>query len=636
MVANVLDYGAVGDGIANDTAAFTSALAAVDCVELTKTHLVTPGSFPNGSGKTLLFNGGVLKTAFSALSGIRIRSGGSFSTTPTLTITGDGTGAAATAIMGAFRPYVAAGGSGYSFRTIVEVQGGTSTQKARITITGQSGGIVTSAFVSQPGSYTVLPSNPVSVTVVPGTGTGTGATFTLEWQIVGATVTAAGTGYVAKPTVAASGGVLLTPVLDTVGAELDFYGQFNAVPARIFVDYGGLTSNHTNKIVHPEWWGAANNTESGEALQTALDASFGKTLLLGSATYRTSRALTPPASITVKGVNRVKSVIQPMTNTHVFLLEQGFDAYFEDFAVMDSSNVMGLTAAAFYFDATRNLIQRTYFKDMLLDIAGRGFATPSFERVEVFGCEFDNVNIYSKGASLEFFYTTGCKLRHVLGEHVGRAQDSTILRDFWFYSSTAMLGGGLILQDVTSRSPYKSGIVLEGPGGSYAYPRFLQAWLYDCSVDAAGGHGVHILNGEQIHVHRGYFALCGARISGNCLRAQGGFSLTIQDAQFHDGYAANVYVFSMSGVIVEGNLLRRTGVYPSNVGIQFDNNAGAVYEFQANGNSVRNCSKGIQVLGSANLFQIIGNNCTYNGSGSADGVSISGTATNYQNAYNLT
>jgi hypothetical protein len=68
-----------------------------------------------------------------------------------------------------------------------------------------SGGVITAATPANFGQYTVLPTNPVSVTG----GTGTGATFNLNYGIGSSpsfTITNAGSGYVEQPTVTFSGG----------------------------------------------------------------------------------------------------------------------------------------------------------------------------------------------------------------------------------------------------------------------------------------------------------------------------------------------------------------------------------------------------------------------------------------------
>jgi len=75
---------------------------------------------------------------------------------------------------------VNAGGSGYTNGDVLTVSGGTSTVAAQLTVTGVSGGAITSVSISNSGAYTVNPSTPASVTG----GTGTGATFNLTLALI--------------------------------------------------------------------------------------------------------------------------------------------------------------------------------------------------------------------------------------------------------------------------------------------------------------------------------------------------------------------------------------------------------------------------------------------------------------------
>lgn len=70
---------------------------------------------------------------------------------------------------------VVVGGSGYTVSDTLTVQGGTGTA-ATLTVTGVSGGVITSVSVASNGQYSTDPSLPASVTG----GTGSGATFQLE------------------------------------------------------------------------------------------------------------------------------------------------------------------------------------------------------------------------------------------------------------------------------------------------------------------------------------------------------------------------------------------------------------------------------------------------------------------------
>jgi hypothetical protein len=98
---------------------------------------------------------------------------------------------------------VAGGGTGYAVNDVLTVAGGTPTIATQLTVTSVSAGVITAvSIVGNTGGYTVLPSNPVSVTG----GTGTGATFTINYGVTSVAITNAGSGYVEQPTVTFSGG----------------------------------------------------------------------------------------------------------------------------------------------------------------------------------------------------------------------------------------------------------------------------------------------------------------------------------------------------------------------------------------------------------------------------------------------
>ena len=69
-------------------------------------------------------------------------------------------------------------GSGYAVNDVCTVLGGTGTA-AEITVTAVSGGVITGYEVTNQGSYSVLPTNPVTTSTGGG---GVGATFNLYWN----------------------------------------------------------------------------------------------------------------------------------------------------------------------------------------------------------------------------------------------------------------------------------------------------------------------------------------------------------------------------------------------------------------------------------------------------------------------
>jgi len=155
-----------------------------------------------GSSGVNISNGGTV-TALT-----RTAAGSGYSSPPTVAIsaptTAGGVQATATVTIGLVSvTSVANGGTGYTVGNVLTVVGGTFTVACQVTVTAVSSGVITSASVTTGGSYTVAPTNPVSVTG----GSGSGATFNLSFCIGSTfTITNAGSGYIEQPTVTFSGG----------------------------------------------------------------------------------------------------------------------------------------------------------------------------------------------------------------------------------------------------------------------------------------------------------------------------------------------------------------------------------------------------------------------------------------------
>ena len=159
-----------------------------------------------GSSGVNISNGGTV----TAITGTNI--GASYTSFPSVVISAPTTagGVQATASVAGMisnNPVtVAAGGTGYTVGDTLTVVGGTSISgAATLTVNSVSGGVITAVFNLNFAGYTVLPTNPVSVTG----GTGSGATFNLTYSLrsaSGFTITNAGSGYVEQPTVTFSGG----------------------------------------------------------------------------------------------------------------------------------------------------------------------------------------------------------------------------------------------------------------------------------------------------------------------------------------------------------------------------------------------------------------------------------------------
>jgi len=109
---------------------------------------------------------------------------GEYSATPSNPVSttgGNGTGCTITATWGEFVTAVSAvadGGTSYEVDDVLTVVGGTSTTPATLTVSEVTDGAITAVTVSEAGAYSVVPTNPVSVTG----GSGSEATFTLAWD----------------------------------------------------------------------------------------------------------------------------------------------------------------------------------------------------------------------------------------------------------------------------------------------------------------------------------------------------------------------------------------------------------------------------------------------------------------------
>lgn len=179
-----------------------------------------------GSSGVNISNGGtVTATTLTA-------QGSGYSSAPTVAITAPttagGVQATANAVMGGTGTItVTNGGSGYTVNDVLTFVGGTGSAES-VTVTAVSAGVITAVTFRFTGQYTVVPTNPVSVTG----GTGSGATFTCTWKVLSLSITNAGSGYVEQPTVSFSGGggsgaaayatVGSIPTIKTVGSALSF------------------------------------------------------------------------------------------------------------------------------------------------------------------------------------------------------------------------------------------------------------------------------------------------------------------------------------------------------------------------------------------------------------------------------
>lgn len=141
----------------------------------------------------LINNAVRLNKGGNVLSSLTVGTPGDYTAKPTASLSGPGYGATlGTITMGAISTTaLVAAGATYDPGDVLTVSGGTSSQAAQITVDTVSAGAIATFHISRAGSYTVLPSNPVSVTG----GAGTGATFTMHWGVLTVPVTFGGYGY---------------------------------------------------------------------------------------------------------------------------------------------------------------------------------------------------------------------------------------------------------------------------------------------------------------------------------------------------------------------------------------------------------------------------------------------------------
>jgi hypothetical protein len=141
------------------------------------------------------------------------------------------------------------GGTGYTVGNTLTVTGGTG-GNCTITVSTVSSGVITGITFATTAPYTVLPTNPVSVTG----GSGSSATFNLTYGISGTfTITNAGSGYIEQPTITFSGGggsgaaayarVGSATRFQTLGGSLDTYTP-GGIAFQI-ADIGVATTDYT-------------------------------------------------------------------------------------------------------------------------------------------------------------------------------------------------------------------------------------------------------------------------------------------------------------------------------------------------------------------------------------------------------
>lgn len=158
----------------------------------------------------------VVASLFTGISAVTVTTPGEYTTLPTISTTGPGSGATFQIHAGGFLPTLVAGGSGYAINDTITILGGTHSTASVITVNSvDGGGAILTFHMSTAGNYTTLPTNPVSQATT--SGVGTGATFNYNWITSSVAVTSPGTGYTNTSGISFSaGGTIATLVVGSV------------------------------------------------------------------------------------------------------------------------------------------------------------------------------------------------------------------------------------------------------------------------------------------------------------------------------------------------------------------------------------------------------------------------------------
>lgn len=215
-----------------------------------------------GSQGINISNGGTV----TAITGV---TSGSYTTIPTITIspptTAGGVQATGTVAMQLLTgSTIASPGTGYAIGDTITLAGGTFSAAAVLTVATLSGSGVATYTTSNAGTYTVLPTSPITTTT---SGSGTGFTLTGLWGVrtTAYTVTAAGSGYVEQPTVtfssgtatayaAIGGGTVIRSLGQTGIQALDFY-----TPSSIIASVPALRIRDGTTDSYPMIWGYSSS-----------------------------------------------------------------------------------------------------------------------------------------------------------------------------------------------------------------------------------------------------------------------------------------------------------------------------------------------------------------------------------------
>jgi len=278
-----------------------------------------------GSSGVNISNGGTV-TAIT-----RTAAGSAYTSKPSVAITAPTTAGGVTALASVAQMQIAAatiasGGTGYTVGDVLTIVGGTPvTTGATLTVSTVSAGVITAVTVSAFNNYTVLPTNPVSVTG----GTGSGATFNITYAVISFTIDNAGSGYIEQPTVSFSGGggsgaaayatVGSGTTFRTIGSTMSFYTP-NGETIRV-------SDNNATAV---NYWAFSAGTATANPLisvagsGTNVSQTF-NTKGTGVYQFNTGSALQYQIAHTASAVNYVQ-VTGNVTTGPVTISSQGSDA----------------------------------------------------------------------------------------------------------------------------------------------------------------------------------------------------------------------------------------------------------------------------------------------------------------------
>ena len=205
---------------------------------------------------------------------------------------------------------IVSGGSGYSIKDIISVVGGVGVSVASIIVTGVSvGGVITSVALGSVGNYTVVPTNPVSVTG----GTGTLATFDLTSTFRAETASSVIPTSTAAITRAGDSAQIANisawynTSQSTLYAEFQGAATYSSTAGAVFSVVNAANSNNLRLIVHPSLASAATqNSLLGSINPGKINAN----LAYSGAVTKTAAAFTQNSrAISANGTTAATSAI---------------------------------------------------------------------------------------------------------------------------------------------------------------------------------------------------------------------------------------------------------------------------------------------------------------------------------------